>query len=61
MNIVKTPIRAPRANASAERWVRTVRTECLDWNLVLGQRHLDRVLRIYTAHYDEVGPIEVST
>ena len=56
VNIVKTPIRAPRANAFAERWVRTVRAECLDWMLVLGRRHLERVLRIYTAHYNEARP-----
>jgi hypothetical protein len=56
MHVVKTPIRSPRANAFAERWVRTVRTECLDWMLVLGRRHLERVLRIYTAHYNEARP-----
>jgi len=52
VNVVKTPIRAPRANAFAERWVRTVRTECLDWMLLFGRRHLERVLRSYTAHYN---------
>ena len=56
VNIVRTPIRAPRANAFAERWVRTVRTECLDWTLVLGRRHLERVLRAYAAHYNEARP-----
>jgi transposase InsO family protein len=56
VNVVKTPIRAPRANAFAERWVRTVRVECLDWMLVLGRRHLERVLRTYTAHYNEARP-----
>jgi putative transposase len=48
IGIVKTPIRAPRANSFAERWVCTVRTECLDWMLVLGWRHLDHMLRVYT-------------
>ncbi len=56
VSIVKTPIRAPRANAYAERWVRTVRTECLDWMLVLGRRHLGRVLRAYAAHYNRARP-----
>jgi len=56
VSIVRTPMRAPRANAFAERWVRTVRTECLDWMLVLGRRHLERVLRTYAAHYNEARP-----
>jgi transposase InsO family protein len=56
VRIVKTPIRAPRANAFAERWVRTVRTECLDWMLVLGRRHLEQVLRTYTAFYNGRRP-----
>jgi putative transposase len=56
VHIVRTPIRAPRANAFAERWVSTVRNECLDWMPVLGRRHLERVLRIYTAHYNEARP-----
>ena len=50
--VILTPIRAPDANAFAERWVRTVRAECLDWMLILGRRHLDRVLRTYVEHYD---------
>jgi hypothetical protein len=47
--VVLTPFRCPRANAFAERWVRTVRRECLDWTLVLGRRHLEQVLREYVA------------
>jgi putative transposase len=53
---VLTPVRAPRANSFAERWVRTVRRECLYWTLVLGRRHLERVLREYVAHYNAKRP-----
>jgi putative transposase len=56
VRILKTPIRAPRANAFAERWVRTVRTECLDWMLIFGRRHLARVLRAYVIHYNLARP-----
>jgi hypothetical protein len=48
--IVKTPVRAPKANAIAERFVRTVRAECLDWLLILNRGHLERVLRAYVDH-----------
>jgi hypothetical protein len=51
-----TPFQAPTANAFAERWVRTVRHECLDWILVLGRRHLERVLCEYVAHYNARRP-----
>jgi transposase InsO family protein len=54
--IINTPIRAPNANAYAERWVGTVRSECLDWTLARGRRHLERVLRIYVAHYNGHRP-----
>jgi putative transposase len=56
IRIVKTPVRAPKANAVAERFVRTVRSECLDWLLVLNRRHLERVLRIYVDHYNRHRP-----
>lgn len=51
-----TPLQAPNANAYAERWVRTVRTECLDWLLIVGRGHLEQVLRIYVRHYNEHRP-----
>jgi putative transposase len=51
IEVIHTPIRAPQANACAERFVRTVRAECLDWLLIVGRRHPESVLRIYTAHY----------
>jgi putative transposase len=54
--VLRTPIRAPKANAYAERWVQTVRAECLDWTLVLGQRHLRRLLRGYIRHYNQQRP-----
>jgi putative transposase len=53
---IHTPIRAPQANAYAERFVPTVRAECLDWLLILGRRHLEHVLRAYTAHYNAERP-----
>ncbi len=54
--VISTPIRAPRANAYAERWVRTVRAEVLDLTLVLGRRHLDRMLSRYACHYNSHRP-----
>ncbi len=53
---IRIPPRAPRANAIAERWVRTVRTECLDWVLTWNRRHLERVLTDYIAHYNTARP-----
>ncbi len=54
--VISTPIRAPKANAYAERWVRTVRAEVLDLTLVLGRRHLDRILSRYASHYNSHRP-----
>jgi hypothetical protein len=42
-DVLVAPVRAPKANAYAERWVRTVRTECLDWLLIVGRGHLDHL------------------
>jgi putative transposase len=54
--IIKTPVRAPKANAIAERFVRTVRAECLDWLLIMNRRHLERVLRVFLDHYNTHRP-----
>jgi hypothetical protein len=56
VRIVKTPVRSPKANAVAERFVRTVRSECLDWLLILSRRHLEHVLRVYAEHYSTERP-----
>ena len=51
VRIIKTPVRAPRANAIAERWVGSARRECLDQMLIADERHLWLVLGEYTDHY----------
>jgi putative transposase len=56
VRIIRTPIRAPKANAFAERWVRTARRECLEHLLILGGRHLERLLREFTGHYNAERP-----
>jgi transposase InsO family protein len=56
IRIVRTPIQAPQANGIAERFVRTVRAECLDWLLILNARHLSRVLDVYIDHYNRHRP-----
>jgi putative transposase len=55
MKIIRTPIRAPNANAYAERWVGTLRRECLDRILIINRRHLEHVLRLYTATTTDTG------
>jgi putative transposase len=54
--IVLTPVQAPTANAYAERWVGTVRAECLDWLLIVGRDHLEQSLRVYVEHYNRHRP-----
>jgi transposase InsO family protein len=62
--VTRAPVRSPRANAFAERFVRTARTECLDWVLIRGERHLNRALREFVQHYNHERPhrgIELET
>jgi putative transposase len=56
VEIIRTPFRAPQANAFAERWVGTVRRDCLDWLLIASRRQLERVLRVYVDHYNTHRP-----
>ena len=55
MRQLRTPVKAPRANALAERWVRSVRTECLDQVLIVNERHLQRVLDEYVAYLNHAS------
>ena len=56
IEVIRTPYKAPQANAFAERFVGTIRRECLDWVLILGHRQLERVLSVYVEHYNRHRP-----
>jgi putative transposase len=56
IQVVKTPVRAPKANAVAERFVGTARRECLDWLLIMNRRHLEHVLRVFVDYYNAHRP-----
>jgi hypothetical protein len=56
IEMVRVPFRAPQANGVAERFVRTVRTECLDWLLVLNSQHLERAVAAFIEHYNRHRP-----
>ena len=54
--MIRTPVQAPNANAHAEGWVFTIRTDCLDRLLIFSRRQLEHVLRDYTRHYNGHRP-----
>ena len=54
--VILTPLMAPRANAHVERWIGSCRRECLDWMLIVNQRHLEAILREYCRHYNQERP-----
>jgi len=56
VRIIRTPFRAPQANAFAERWIGSVRRDCLDWLLIASRGQLERVLRVYVDHYNTHRP-----
>ena len=56
IHVIHTPIEAPNANSLAERWVRNVREECLDYVLILNETHLRRVLQTYIEYYNNRRP-----
>jgi transposase InsO family protein len=56
MRIIKTPVRSPRANSFAERYVGTLRRECLDHLLIHGEQHLRQILAAYAQHYNDHRP-----
>jgi transposase len=56
IHLIRTPVRAPNANSYAERWIRSVRHECLDKLLIFNEGHLRRVMREYIAYYNTARP-----
>jgi putative transposase len=56
VRVVRTPLQAPEANGIAERFVRTVRSECLDWLLMVNAQHLERTVKVFVDHYNRCRP-----
>lgn len=56
IKVIRTPVRAPNANAHMERWVGSIRRECLDRLLIFGRHQLEHVLRVYVRHYNQQRP-----
>jgi transposase InsO family protein len=56
VRVVRTPVQAPEANGIAERFVRTVRAECVDWLLILNSQHLAHTVKVFDDHYNSCRP-----
>jgi putative transposase len=56
VRVIRTPLKAPKANAHAERWVGSARRECSDWLIIRGRPHLEQVLDEYVDHYNNARP-----
>jgi putative transposase len=56
IEVLKTPVRAPKANAICERFLGSVRRECLDHFLILSERHLRRIVGDYVAYFNQMRP-----
>ena len=56
MEVIRLPVRSPNLNGYAERWIRSLRQECLDRIIVLNQAHLQWVLREYLRYYNKRRP-----
>jgi transposase InsO family protein len=56
IKVIRTPVQTPNANAHMERWVGTVRRECLDRILIVGRHQLEHILRVYVRHYNRERP-----
>jgi putative transposase len=56
MEVLRTPVRAPRANAYCERLIGSLRRECLDHILILSEKHLRRVVQEYVCYFNEDRP-----
>ena len=56
LTVLKTPVRCPQANAFCERLIGTIRRECLDWLIVVHERHPRSVLQEWVAHYNQGRP-----
>jgi putative transposase len=56
IGVIRTPVQAPKANAHIERWVGSVRRECLDRLLIFNRRQLERIFRVYVRHDNQKRP-----